>query len=110
MQLYERRPSYTIRVANREDLPRLCELETLCWGESFRDHSSVIAKRLDVFPEGQLVLEETGNGLVAGVVYCQRISDPRLLYGRTWNDLIGIHEPEGQFGQLIKVCEIKCVN
>lgn len=95
---YEHR-SYIIRQATLEDLKILQELEILCWPKLLAMPKEALQKRIETYPEGQLVLEDA-NG-VEGAVYSQRISEIESVYECQADNVSRLHNPEGPFIQLL---------
>ncbi len=89
-----------IRHAVAADLPRLVELEALCWQHT-RTPAERIQARLVGHPAGQLVLEKAGR--VLGVVYSQRIAAVEGLAGRNAGNVHELHDPAGRVVQLLAV-------
>jgi hypothetical protein len=95
---FEPRP-YRIRMAKLADLPVLVKLEELCWPKQLGMPSEALQRRIETYPEGQLVLEaDTG---VQGVVYSQRIASIEPVYNLKADTVYQLHNPEGAFIQLL---------
>ncbi|WP_422653301.1 SDR family NAD(P)-dependent oxidoreductase, partial [Chitinophaga sp.] len=92
---------YQIRYASRNDLPVLMHLETVCWATDIRLCENEVIKRLEVYPEGQFVVEE--NGCVLGVIYTQRIADEAALYNTNVDNVGALHCPDGGVVQLLSI-------
>ncbi|MCW3465913.1 SDR family NAD(P)-dependent oxidoreductase [Chitinophaga nivalis] len=97
---YQQR-DYQVRYALHSDLPVLMQLENACWPPDICLPESEIKRRLEVYPEGQLVLEE--NGAVLGVIYSQRIQDEADLYTTTVDTVGALHDPAGKIVQLLSI-------
>jgi len=97
---FQPRP-YLIRHARIEDLESLIRLESECWDEVMRASDERISQRIARCPEGQFVLE-TGEGVV-GVLYTQRIADPKLLDAARDDNVEALFDRSGSFAQLITV-------
>ncbi|GFE86020.1 SDR family NAD(P)-dependent oxidoreductase [Steroidobacter agaridevorans] len=89
---------YIVRPAAESDLPRLIQLEELCWQHT-RTSEQQLRARLQRYPEGQFVLEKSGQ--VLGVVYSQRIKDVAALSSRSAVDVHELHDASGSVVQLL---------
>ncbi|MBW8688280.1 SDR family NAD(P)-dependent oxidoreductase [Chitinophaga rhizophila] len=96
---YFRKQDYQIRLATIDDLPVLNKLEAACWPSPLQISGPVLRERLEVFPEGQLVLVLQGK--VVAVCYSQRIADETLLLQRTMHDVHQLHMADGPVVQLL---------
>ncbi|HTR88010.1 MAG TPA: SDR family NAD(P)-dependent oxidoreductase [Reyranella sp.] len=95
------RQDYQVRFADGEDRAELKELEKLCWSKPLRTSKSVLRKRIERYPQGQLVL--MAGDAVAGVIYSQLIADMRALEGGTAAEIDALHDPAGRTAQLLAV-------
>lgn len=89
---------YFVRPAAESDLPRLVQLEALCWQHT-RTSQQQLRARLLRYPDGQFVLEKSGQ--VLGVVYSQRIRDVGALASRSAADVHELHDASGSIVQLL---------
>jgi len=89
---------FVVRQATENDLPRLHELEELCWQHS-RASKQQIRARLKKFPHGQFVVENDGN--VLGVIYSQRIASTDALVQSNAGNVHQLHEEAGSIVQLL---------
>jgi ribosomal protein S18 acetylase RimI-like enzyme len=94
------RRAYIVRPASTTDLPRLCELEQLCWQHT-RTPEARIRRRVEAYPHGQFVLEK--NGRVLAAIYSQRIASAESLEGRTAGNVHELHDPSGSIIQLLAI-------
>jgi acyl transferase domain-containing protein/aryl carrier-like protein/SAM-dependent methyltransferase len=94
------RRDYSVRAASTTDLPRLCELERLCWQHT-RTPEAQIRARVAAYPHGQFVLEK--NGTVLAAIYSQRIASAESLEGRTAANVHELHDPSGSIVQLLAI-------
>ncbi|WP_407051570.1 beta-ketoacyl synthase N-terminal-like domain-containing protein [Methyloraptor flagellatus] len=92
------RRDFAIRLAVAADLPVLERLERDCWAPGLQMPTRTLARRIERFPLGQLVLEHAGA--VVGAVYSQRIAEPRF-EGVTATDVHRLHRPDGPVLQLL---------
>jgi len=95
---FEKR-AYIIRCANIDDLDLLLILEQHCWPKPLRASRQQISKRILQYPDGQLVIEQSGR--IIGVVYSQRINDIELIHRCNINQIESHHQDEGTILQLI---------
>ncbi|WP_129645080.1 SDR family NAD(P)-dependent oxidoreductase [Peristeroidobacter agariperforans] len=89
---------YIVRPAAESDLPRLVQLEELCWQHTRTSQQQLLA-RVQRYPEGQFVLEKSGQ--VLGAVYSQRIRDVAALASRSAADVHELHDASGSIVQLL---------
>ena len=93
-----------IRPAQLADLPALLALEKICWTENLQTSKSAILERIRTDPEGQFVLENSGE--VCGVLYTQRVKD--------FNDVIdccdhsNLHQFQDAEGEILQLISINC--
>ena len=90
-----------LRRACPEDLPRLLELERLCWAASIRANLAALQERLQRDPDGQWVLIH--ENAVAGVIYSQRLPHGSLPADVTHRTVSGLHSDTGRIRQLLAV-------
>lgn len=95
---YEQRP-YVIREAKIDDLSSLNKLEELCWTKTLAMPVTVLRKRIESYPEGQLVLANAEG--VQGVVYSQRIATIEELYHKQADTVSQLHTSTGTCVQLL---------
>jgi ribosomal protein S18 acetylase RimI-like enzyme len=95
-------PTWRIRPAIREDVPRLVRLRELCYmlplPEVFRWPAEAFEKHLTVFPEGQLVVETDGR-VVAAATTCilpleGKLPGWKTLNLKVWGQIAG-HRADG---------------
>lgn len=96
--VFEKR-DYRIRQARLTDLPTLEKLEQLCWPADLRMPRDALQRRIEIYPEGQLALEE--KGVVEGVVYTQRIQAIDPIYQKQADTVHELHDPAGSYIQLL---------
>lgn len=89
---------YRIRQAVVQDLPRLYQLEELCWQHT-RTSKPRLRARVQGYPQGQYVLEKDGK--VLGVVYSQRIAGADALDGMRATNVHQVHDESGSVIQLL---------
>ncbi|MBB5101168.1 SDR family NAD(P)-dependent oxidoreductase [Streptomyces spectabilis] len=82
-------------------MPRLLELEELCWPEPLRVTEEVIRRRLFSYPVGQFVVEF--DGAVHAVIYSQRIGSPDDVFSATFDTADRLHLPEGPVAQVLSL-------
>jgi acyl transferase domain-containing protein/acyl carrier protein len=92
---------YHIRLAREEDLPRLVEIESLCWPEESRTPEAIIRQRIQQNPSGQFILEDASG--IGGVLYTQRVKDPKSLNSSQAATIDSLHTPEGDWVQFISL-------
>ncbi|MGD0282879.1 MAG: beta-ketoacyl synthase N-terminal-like domain-containing protein, partial [Dissulfurispiraceae bacterium] len=100
LRIFERR-DYAVRPVHPDDLPFLLLLEKACWAEPLQASPDEIMRRLELFPDGQYVLQMDEG--VAGVIYSQRIEDTALLTNATAATVSALHREDGKIIQLIAV-------
>lgn len=91
---------YRIRLADQADMPMLVRLEEECWAPGLQMSPEILGRRLEVFREGQLVLE--ANGGVSAVVYSQRVRSADFT-GLTAFDVHHLHQQDGPIVQLLAI-------
>lgn len=91
--------TYRIRNAETKDLSILSELDILCWPPKLAMSEAVLKKRIETYPQGQLVLEDATG--VKGVVYSQRIDSLDPLFTHTADSVSELHTPSGRYIQLL---------
>ncbi|WP_172383282.1 SDR family NAD(P)-dependent oxidoreductase [Streptomyces sp. MNP-20] len=82
-------------------MPRLLELEELCWAEPLRVSAEVIRRRLFSYPVGQFVVES--DGAVHAVIYSQRIGSPDDVFAATFDTADRLHRPDGPVAQVLSL-------
>ncbi|WP_161624829.1 SDR family NAD(P)-dependent oxidoreductase [Streptomyces spectabilis] len=82
-------------------MPRLLELEELCWPEPLRVSEEVIRRRLFSYPVGQFVVESDGG--VHAVIYSQRIGSPDDVFSAAFDTADRLHLPEGPVAQVLSL-------
>ncbi len=98
---YQGDKDYTIRLAETSDLKELLKLEILCWPEDLRSSEKDLNRRLDIYPQGQFVLELDES--VVGVIYSQRIQSKGTIEGNTAENIHLIHDKTGPVLQLLAI-------
>ena len=96
---YFKRMDYRMRYAKKADLPVLEKLEEQCWEHSLRMPSSVLEKRIEQYPQGQLVLELDNR--VVGAIYSQRIDNTEDLKSVNFETVGNLHRKDGAIIQLL---------
>lgn len=92
---------FRIRALRRDDVPALLEIDRFCWTENLRTSEAEILARHDVFPSGQLVIEQQGRP--AGVLYTQRIDALEPVLDVPASQYLRLHDRDGRFWQLIGI-------
>lgn len=95
---FEKR-NYQIRHANLQDLQKLEILEQRCWPAELQISTADLKTRIQVYPQGQFVLELDGE--VIGVIYSQRIASQDKIHAMTSKTAALFHQPDGCFVQLL---------
>lgn len=98
LNFFEKRP-YRIRHAYLSDLTALVSLEVQCWPESLQASANEIQSRLELSPQGNLLLI-MGNQIV-GAIYSQTIASIEVLSDVKYKDLPLLHIPRGSVIQLL---------
>jgi ribosomal protein S18 acetylase RimI-like enzyme len=93
--------SYTIRHPRMQDLDALIEIETATLPAELQAGKEQIEKRVANNPRGIYLLEE--KGVLAGVLYSQRIKQEADLYEMNYENLESFHDASGKFVQLISL-------
>jgi acyl transferase domain-containing protein/enoyl-CoA hydratase/carnithine racemase/acyl carrier protein/ribosomal protein S18 acetylase RimI-like enzyme len=94
---------YRVRYAREKDLPALVQLEKECWPPGLRSSLPDLKKRLNRYPEGQLALELGMDNNVVGVIYSQRVSNPKAVETATVDTVEKLHREGGPVLQLLAV-------
>jgi len=97
---------FRIRPGRPGDLESLCRLEDACWPEPLRMPHACLARRVEGYPEGQLVLETDAADAppaVVGVIYSQRIASVQALSAVDAGTVDGLHRAAGPVVQLLAV-------
>jgi polyketide synthase PksN len=97
---FERRP-YIIRHPDLADIPALLALEELSWIEPLRATEEELRRRIQSHRTGQFLLEM--EGVLAGVIYSQRIAANAPLFDHTFRTVSALHIPEGKIVQALAV-------
>lgn len=92
---------YQIRHACQQDLQQLEVLEQRCWPAELQTSPSSLMTRIQLYPQGQFVLELDGQ--IVGVVYSQRIANQDAVFTMTADTTVLFHQPDGSFVQLLAV-------
>ena len=90
-----------IRNVRISDLYKLEKIEKLCWPKSRRTEPAMIKARVEIYPEGQFVLEMDSN--VVGVIYSQRIKSKDELSSMRTETSWKFHDKTGSVIQLLGV-------
>ncbi|MDJ0460315.1 SDR family NAD(P)-dependent oxidoreductase [Streptomyces sp. H27-C3] len=90
-----------IRNARLSDIPRLLELEKLCWSEDLRVSEQVIRQRIFAHPVGQFVVESEDG--IGGVVYSQRIRSADDLLSVRFDTADRLHRPDGAIAHVLSL-------
>src|SRR5207302_303779 len=61
-----------------------------------------LRRRISVFPQGQMVLEQDGR--IAAALYSQRVGELAQLRHTPFAEFARIHDPEGTVGHLLGIC------
>lgn len=90
-----------IRHPVTADLPVLFELEQQCWPPGTQASEDILRKRVEGNAAGHCLLELDGQ--IAGIIYSQRIENPRHLLTLTSENVASLHRPDGPIAQLLAV-------
>ncbi|RRH95025.1 KR domain-containing protein [Pseudomonas aeruginosa] len=93
---------YRIRHPLPRDLPRLRELELACWPSGLGATEAVLQRRLELYPQGQLVLEYQGQ--IVAAIYSQRLAAVEQLHHSDCFNVEALHDPDGPVAQLLGIC------
>ncbi|HDR9511993.1 TPA: GNAT family N-acetyltransferase, partial [Burkholderia cepacia] len=93
---------YRLRHPLERDVPRLRELELACWSAGLAVPESELRRRIDVFPQGQFVLEQDGQ--IVAALYSQRVTALDQLRCLPFAEFARIHDPAGAVGHLLGIC------
>ncbi len=93
--------NYRVRYAQEKDLPALTDLEQQCWEQELRTSETVLTRRVQTYPEGQLALELAQK--VVGVLYSQRVHNLEEVNSASVTTVERLHSPEGSIVQLLSV-------
>lgn len=91
-------PTFFVDGARPEDMPAVMELERLGFIPPIREAEAVFAARRSLFPEGFLVLRETGTRRVVAYLCCERWPKLPPLVAPSYalgHDPAPRHAPEG---------------
>ena len=91
----------SIRYATPKDILLLLELELECWESHLRASRDELLRRIEAYPQGQLVIEIDGK--ILGVLYTQRISSIDALTSGSFATQFSLHRPDGSFVQLLAI-------
>lgn len=100
-QNYFEKKTYQFVHAKKRDLPALIQLEMACWATHLQVSEAVLLKRLEAFPEGQIVV--VSEDKIVGVIYTQRINDIDVLKNTPFNLIHTLHNATGSILQLIAI-------
>ena len=101
----EQKP-YGIRRATVNDIPKLVEIEKVCWGPmNMAVGVDVLNERIISCPMDQWVAVRQQDGCVVGVIYTQRIANLDFAKDDSFSfaDIASIREPCGPILQLVAV-------
>ncbi len=90
-----------IRCACLKDIQGLIELENECWPEPLRASYDEIKRRIEQYPDGQIVCEIDNN--IVGAIYSQRIIGIDCLNGMDYATVSSLHTENGSIAQLLAV-------
>lgn len=100
LNYFEKKP-YTLHRATQSDLSYLLALEAACWPKQLCVDAQEIIRRIEQFPEGQLVIKIEER--IVGVIYTQKIAHPQALTKTPFKDIAKLHDPAGNVLQLISI-------
>lgn len=92
---------HELRFAQESDLPALVELDTRCWAPALRTDASVLLRRIQRDPRGQIVLQR--DGAVVGAIYSQPIPTAEALCGVTVDEVDALFAPGSDTVQLLAI-------
>nr|7UCL_A Chain A, Polyketide synthase-related protein [Cylindrospermopsis raciborskii]7UCL_B Chain B, Polyketide synthase-related protein [Cylindrospermopsis raciborskii] len=98
LNYFEKRP-YKISHAYLSDLPALVDLEVKCWPENLRASTHEIRRRLELNPQGNLVLIIEDQ--IIGAIYSQTITSTEALENVKYAQVPTLHTPQGSVIQLL---------
>ncbi|MCP2728259.1 aminotransferase class I/II-fold pyridoxal phosphate-dependent enzyme [Limnofasciculus baicalensis] len=98
LNYFEKKP-YKIRHAYLSDLPVLVNLEVKCWSEHLQASANEIRRRLELNPQGNLVLIIEDQ--IIGAVYSQTITSTEVLENVKYEQVPSLHTPQGSVIQLL---------
>jgi acyl transferase domain-containing protein/acyl carrier protein/ribosomal protein S18 acetylase RimI-like enzyme len=90
-----------IRNASMRDVGALVELDSLCWEPHLAASKQLIEQRIKMYSEGQYVVEI--DGVIAGVLYTQRLSDLKELLRVQYRTQHGLFCHDGPVLQLCAI-------
>jgi acyl transferase domain-containing protein/surfactin synthase thioesterase subunit/enoyl-CoA hydratase/carnithine racemase len=100
LNYFEKR-DYSIEYARKSDIPELIKLEEDCWPKKLCTSSYEINRRIEQFPQGQLVVKMDSR--IVGVVYTQKIIDVEELKTIAFNNISRLHHANGKLIQLLGI-------
>ena len=100
LNYFEKR-NYSLHTAKKTDLPELIKLEEACWAGKIRVKADVLLRRIDQFPEGQLVVKMDER--IVGVIYTQKICNTDELEKTPFQDILKLHDSKGNIIQLLSI-------
>nr|ACG63826.1 SxtA [Microseira wollei] len=98
LNYFEKRP-YRIRHAYLSDLPALVNLEVKCWPEHLQASANEIRRRIELNPQGNLVLIIEDQ--IIGAIYSQTITSLEVLENVKYEQVPSLHTPKGSVIQLL---------
>ncbi|XSS66300.1 hypothetical protein ACP9OK_15445 [Pseudomonas sp. B11] len=93
---------YRIRHPLPRDLPHLRALELACWPGGLGATEQVLLRRLEIYPQGQLVMECEGQ--IVAAIYSQRLDSVERLRHSDCLRIEAWHDPAGPIAQLLGIC------
>ncbi|MEX3555653.1 MAG: GNAT family N-acetyltransferase, partial [Burkholderia gladioli] len=93
---------YRVRHPSLDDLAILRELDLASWPAGMAVPESELRRRIEQFPQGQLLIEQDGQ--VIASLYTQRIETLDQLRHTPYARFAGIHHPRGALAHLMGIC------
>lgn len=93
---------YLVRHPSLDDLAILRELDLASWPEGLAVPESELRRRIEQFPQGQLLIEQEGQ--VIASLYTQRIDTLDQLRHTPYARFAEIHYPRGPLAHLMGIC------
>ncbi len=100
LNYFEKR-DYTLQHAQAADVPELLQLEEACWGKKLAVSAYEINRRLENFPQGQLIVKM--HDRIVAVVYTQKIQSITELQDITFAKVSQLHHNAGKVIQLLGI-------
>jgi len=92
---------YTVRIAEKRDIPALIQLEEVCFPKAVCCTKDLLEARINAYSKGQVVLVKEGR--VLGAVLTQRIKAVESLHCIHVNDVPELHDMQGGILQLFSL-------